>query len=310
MAESLKEFADALEGTPEEDFAAAALEYCKKTLNEHRRILFSGDGYSDEWQREAERRGLSNLRTTADALPAMVAEKNLALWTGMGVLTETEAFSRYEVKLEKYDKLMNIEATTMIREARRTYRPAITAYATKVAKGLEIIRGAGADAAMTCEQNTLNKLCAGITEINEAIKALDALHQRAEGLIDPQEQANCSARGRPRDAAPARRRGRHGGDRGRRLLAGPDLRRHPVLRVGPLRASASHTDSTDGPPAGGPFASARLRGGRGSRRTSGSPARPVPHPCAPPPSNPPPSVRAVSGARPADAVCSWGPVPS
>ena len=193
VAESLKEFADALEGTPEDEFAAAALEYCKKTLNEHRRILFSGDGYSDEWQKEAERRGLANLRTTADALPMMVSEKNLALWTSMGVLSETEAFSRYEVKLEKYNKLMNIEATTMIREARRTYRPVITAYATKVAKGLETIRAAGAEAAMECEQNTLNKLCYGITEINDAIKELDAVHKKAEGLIDAQEQANCYA---------------------------------------------------------------------------------------------------------------------
>ena len=90
---------------------------------------------------------------------------------------------------EKYNKLMNIEATTMVREARRTYRPVITAYATKVAKGLEAIRAAGADAAMQCEQNTLNKLCYGITEINDSIKALDALHKEAEAL-DGQEQAN------------------------------------------------------------------------------------------------------------------------
>ena len=193
VAEPLKEFADALEGTPADEFAAAALEYCKKTLNDHRRILFSGDGYSDEWQKEAERRGLANLRTTADALPAMVNENSMRLWTSMGVLSETEAFSRYEVKLEKYNKLMNIEATTMIREARRTYRPVITAYATKVAKGLETIRAAGAEAAMECEQNTLNKLCYGITEINDAIKELDAVHKKAEGLIDAQEQANCYA---------------------------------------------------------------------------------------------------------------------
>ena len=193
VAEELMEFADALADVPEGQFADAALEYCKKTLNEHRRILFSGDGYSDQWPVEAEKRGLDNLRTTADALPAMVAPKNIALWERMGVLTETEAFSRYEVKLEKYNKLMNIEATTMIREARRTYRPAISAYATKVAKGLEIIRAAGAEAAMTCEQNTLNKLCDGITQINEAIKALDALHQKAEAIVDGQGQADCYA---------------------------------------------------------------------------------------------------------------------
>ncbi len=107
----------------------------------------------------------------------------------MGVLSNVEVQCRYDCKLEKYNKLMNIEATTMIREARRTYRPAITAYATKVAKGLEAIRTAGAEAAMQCEQNTLNKLCNGITEINESIKALDAVHQEAETL-EGQEQAN------------------------------------------------------------------------------------------------------------------------
>ena len=81
----------------------------------------------------------------------------------------------------------------MIREARRTYRPVITAYAPKVAKGLEAIRAAGAEAAMQCEQNTLNKLCNGITDINEAIKALDAVHVKAESMVDGQEQANCYA---------------------------------------------------------------------------------------------------------------------
>ena len=110
----------------------------------------------------------------------------------MGVLTQAEAQCRYDCKLEKYNKLMNIEATTMVREARRTYRPVITAYATKVAKGLEAIRAAGAEAAMQCEQNTLNKLCNGITAINDSIKALDAVHQKAEAL-DGQEQANVYA---------------------------------------------------------------------------------------------------------------------
>ena len=189
VAKSLKSFADALEGTPEDKFQDAALDYCKKVLTEHKRILFSGDGYSDEWPVEAEKRGLANNKTTADALPAFVAEKSIALFEEMGVLTRAEAQCRYDCKLEKYNKLMNIEATTMVREARRTYRPVITAYATKVAKGLEAIRAAGADAAMQCEQNTLNKLCNGITEINDSIKALDALHKEAEEL-EGQEQAN------------------------------------------------------------------------------------------------------------------------
>ena len=193
VTEALKAFADALEGTPADEFQEAALAYCAEHLRAHRRILFSGDGYSEAWPVEAEQRGLANLRTAADAIPAFVAEKNLELFEKLGVLSRAEAVCRYDCKLEKYNKLMNIEATTMVREARRTYRPVITAYATKVAKGLEAIRSAGAEAAMQCEQNTLNKLCDGITEINESIKALDALHTQVEAIEDAQEQAGAYA---------------------------------------------------------------------------------------------------------------------
>ncbi len=193
VAESLRDFADALEGVPADSFQEAALAYCAEHLRAHRRILFSGDGYSEAWEQEAKRRGLCNYRTTADALPAFVAEKNIKLFSEMGVLTEAEAVCRYEVKLEKYNKLMNIEATTMVREARRTYRPVITAYATKVAKGLETIRAAGAEAAMAYEQATLNELCDGITAINESIARLDEVHAKVEGISDGQLQANCYA---------------------------------------------------------------------------------------------------------------------
>lgn len=193
VAESLRDFADALEGAPADEFQEAALAYCAEHLRAHRRILFSGDGYSEAWEQEAERRGLCNYRTTADALPSFVAEKNIKLFSEMGVLTEAEAVCRYEVKLEKYNKLMNIEATTMVREARRTYRPVITAYATKVAKGLETIRAAGAEAAMAYEQATLNELCDGITAINESIARLDEVHAKAEAIVDGQLQANCYA---------------------------------------------------------------------------------------------------------------------
>ena len=193
VAEALKAFADALEGVPADEFQEAALAYCAEHLRAHRRILFSGDGYSEAWPVEAEQRGLANLRTAADAIPAFVAEKNLELFEKLGVLSRAEAVCRYDCKLEKYNKLMNIEATTMVREARRTYRPVITAYATKVAKGLEAIRSAGAEAAMQCEQNTLNKLCDGITEINESIKALDALHMQVEAIEDAQERAGAYA---------------------------------------------------------------------------------------------------------------------
>ena len=193
VAKTLNDFSAAMEGVSEDDFEECALEFCKQSLTAHRRVLFDGNGYSDEWPVEAEKRGLPNLHTTADALPAFAADKAVELFSSLGVLSKVEVLSRYEVKLEKYNKLLNIEATTMIREARRTYRPVITAYATKVAKGLEAIRAAGAEAAMQCEQNTLNKLCNGITDINDSIKALDAVHQKAEGTEDAQEQANVYA---------------------------------------------------------------------------------------------------------------------
>ena len=95
VAQALRDFADALEGTPEDDFQEAALAYCAEHLREHRRILFSGDGYSEAWEKEAESRGLCNFRTAADALPAFVAEKNLALFQELGVLSEAEAVCRY-----------------------------------------------------------------------------------------------------------------------------------------------------------------------------------------------------------------------
>ena len=193
VAKTLNDFSAAMEGVSEDDFEERALEFCKQSLTAHRRVLFDGNGYSDEWPVEAEKRGLPNLHTTADALPAFAADKAVELFSSLGVLSKVEVLSRYEVKLEKYNKLLNIEATTMVREARRTYRPVITAYATKVAKGLEAIRAAGAEAAMQCEQNTLNKLCNGITDINDSIKALDAVHQKAEGTEDAQEQANVYA---------------------------------------------------------------------------------------------------------------------
>ena len=193
VAKTLNDFSAAMEGVSEDDFEERALEFCKQSLTAHRRVLFDGNGYSDEWPVEAEKRGLPNLHTTADALPAFAADKAVELFSSLGVLSKVEVLSRYEVKLEKYNKLLNIGATTMIREARRTYRPVITAYATKVAKGLEAIRAAGAEAAMQCEQNTLNKLCNGITDINDSIKALDAVHQKAEGTEDAQEQANVYA---------------------------------------------------------------------------------------------------------------------
>ena len=193
VAKSLKDFADAMEARGDIPFEQAAFDYLGKSLAAHKRILFSGDGYSGSWHEEAERRGLCNFPTTADALPCFVAPKNIQLFQEMGVLSEVEVRSRYEVKLEKYCKLMNIEATTMERMARRTYLPVISAYATKIAKGITTVTTAMPSASMRHERRELDILVNGVDEIYEAIDALAELHQEAKGLKDAQEQANAYA---------------------------------------------------------------------------------------------------------------------
>ena len=193
VAKSLKSFADAMEARGEEGFRTAAVDYIKRVLAQHKRILFSGDGYSEEWHEEARRRGLCDFPTTADALPCFVAPKNLALFEEMGVLSETEAKSRYEVKLEKYNKLMNIECTTMRRMARRTYLPVISAYATKIAKGITTITEAMPTASMAHERAELAMLTDGVSAIYEDLDELARLHEKAEACADSQEKANVYA---------------------------------------------------------------------------------------------------------------------
>lgn len=193
VAKTLKGFADAMEARGDMEFEHAALNWVRKSLQAHKRILFSGDGYSEEWHVEAERRGLCNFATTADALPCFVAEKNLELFSEMGVLSPVEARSRYEVKLEKYNKLMNIEANTMEVMARRTYLPVISAYATKIAKGITTVTAAMPDAPMSHEHRELKTLTEGVNAIYDGLDALRDAHVAAEAIADSQEQANAYA---------------------------------------------------------------------------------------------------------------------
>lgn len=193
VAKTLKEFADAMEARGDMEFEHAALNWVRRSLQAHKRILFSGDGYSEEWHVEAERRGLCNFATTADALPCFVAEKNIELFSEMGVLSPVEARSRYEVKLEKYNKLMNIEANTMEVMARRTYLPVISAYATKIAKGITTVTAAMPDAPMSHEHRELKTLTEGVNAIYDGLDALRDAHVAAEAIADSQEQANAYA---------------------------------------------------------------------------------------------------------------------
>lgn len=193
VAKSLKGFADAMETRGDVEFEHAALEWIRQSLQGHKRILFSGDGYSEEWHEEAARRGLCNFSTTADALPCFVEQKNLDLFEEMGVLSNVEARSRYEVKLEKYNKLMNIEAKTMEVMARRTYLPVISAYATKIAKGITTVTAAMPDEPMQHERRELATLTEGVDAIYCGLDALHEAHEAAEAIADSQERANAYA---------------------------------------------------------------------------------------------------------------------
>ena len=193
VAKSFKDFADAMEGKEGDEFETATIAYIRKTLKAHRRIIFNGNGYAEEWEREAERRGLANHRTTADALPCFVDPKSIALFEELGVLSEAEVRSRYEVKLEKYNKLLNIEARTMKRMVRRAYLPAINSYAAEVAGHINAIRSACAGADTDQQEELLRRLLLGIKEIDTQLRALGKLHHETLEIESEQEKANTYA---------------------------------------------------------------------------------------------------------------------
>ncbi len=193
MAKSLKEFADAMEGLEGEAFQEAAFAYVKKTLTDHQRIIFNGNGYSAEWEEEAARRGLANHKTTADALPCLVDKKSIDLFEEFNVLTEAEVRSRYEVKLEKYCKLINIEARTMRRMLRRQYLPAISAYAAKIADHIVSINAAMPALDTATQEEHLVRIQTGLDATKKAYEALAAKHREIAEIEDPQEAANAYA---------------------------------------------------------------------------------------------------------------------
>lgn len=193
VAKSLKDFANAMEEVDAASFDEAAISYIKKSLTKHRRIIFGGNGYSKEWEEEAARRGLANHRTTAEALPCFVDPKSIALFEEMGVLSETEVRSRYEVKLEKYNKLLNIETRVMKRMACRDYLPAIGKYAADVAERITSIKAAMPAANVNHQEEILEIVLGGIEEASAALGVLNTLHDEAEAIQDEQARATFYA---------------------------------------------------------------------------------------------------------------------
>ncbi|MBQ9043138.1 MAG: glutamine synthetase III [Eggerthellaceae bacterium] len=193
VSKSLKDFADAMDGLSGEAFEKAALAHIKELLKDHARIIFDGNGYSAEWEEEAARRGLANHRTTADAMPALISQKSIDLFEEFGILNETEVRSRYEVKLEKYNKLINIEARTCKRMVRQLYLPAIADYAAEVAENIWKVKSVLEGADLSPQENILAKLNAGIKAIDDLLIELDETHHRVRAIPDQQECANENA---------------------------------------------------------------------------------------------------------------------
>ncbi len=171
VAESLCQFADTLEQA--ENFETALHELIVKTIRDHKRIIFNGNGYDDAWIAEAEKRGLTNLRTAPDAIPQFVAEKNIALFCKHKVFSERELRARTEIMLEAYVKVINIEALTAIDMVSRDILPAISAYCEKLGNTL-ISKRALADIPCRYESETLRKLSALTDEIYAELGRLEA----------------------------------------------------------------------------------------------------------------------------------------
>ena len=187
VAKELKGYADELEGA--EDFTAAAIALVKRTIRDHRRVIFNGNGYSAEWEAEAAKRGLPNKKNTPAALPALIDPKNIALMEEFGVLTKVEMESRYEVELEHYSKVINIEALTMLEMARKQLLPAVNAYMSEVANTAASKLAVSESISVRSETKTLGRLSADADAMSDAIDTLQDAVDAAKALPSESEKA-------------------------------------------------------------------------------------------------------------------------
>ena len=187
VAKELKGYADELEGA--EDFTAAAIALVKRTIRDHRRVIFNGNGYTAEWEEEAARRGLPNKKNTPAALPALVDPKNIQLMEDFGVLTKVEMESRYEVEMEHYAKIINIEALTMLEMARKQLLPAVNSYMSEVANTAATKLAVSEALSVRSETKTLTKLSADADAMSDAIDVLQDVVDAAEALTSESEKA-------------------------------------------------------------------------------------------------------------------------
>ena len=180
VAKELKGYADELESA--EDFTSAVIALVKRTIRDHRRVIFNGNGYSAEWEEEAARRGLPNKKNAPAALPALIDPKNIALMEEFGVLTKVEMHSRYEVELEHYAKVINIEALTMLEMARKQLLPAVNAYMSEVANTAASKLAVSEKISVRSETKTLEKLSVDADTMSDTIDALQDAVDAAKAL--------------------------------------------------------------------------------------------------------------------------------
>ncbi len=190
VAEELKQFADVLENVEPSGFEEALHELIRKTIGEHKRIIFNGDGYDDSWIKEAERRGLLNLKTTPDAVAHMLDKKNVDLFISHKVYNMAELTARHEVYLENYCKVLNIEALTMLDMARKDILPAKSSYSAELAKAAKEKSELLAGADCSYETETVKTLCALIGASYRAVKKMEGDLLASKSICDKAELAN------------------------------------------------------------------------------------------------------------------------
>ena len=190
VAEVLAEFSAALKDVPEEEMESAVHALLKKTIEEHKRIFFNGNGYTDEWVEEAEKRGLYNLKTTPDALPHFIAEKNIELFTKHGIFTKEELFSRYEIWLENYYKTINIESNTLAEMIQKQVIPSVYTYVEKLADTAAAKKSVVADISVASEAALISKLSTLADTMAKDLETLKA--DTAKALASSDDVLACS----------------------------------------------------------------------------------------------------------------------
>ncbi len=189
VAESLKQFADELEG--KEDFNEALHSLIIRVIKDHKKIIFNGNGYDDTWIAEAEKRGLLNLKTTPECLPYLVSDKNKTLFTQHKVFTESELESRYEIRLENYSKIINIEALTMVDMAKKDIMPSVSAFINELSQTAIAKKTAVCTADCTYEEKLISKLSSLLGVMYTRCEALEKAIFDTNEISEPQKQADA-----------------------------------------------------------------------------------------------------------------------